>query len=90
MSPQDTGELYLTKTRLTLLAAVEAGNILDDPRDGHTYWCEPPDAPFRVDARVREAEHAGWIALDEEAGIQWHLTALGQSMLDEARGGENR
>lgn len=86
----NTGELYLTKTRRALLAAVEAGNILDDPRDGHTYWAEPPTEPYRVDARVREAEQAGWIRLDEQAGIQWHLTALGRSVLDDARGGEDR
>lgn len=79
------GELYLTKTRLALLVAVEAGHILDDPRDGHTYWCEPPDEPFRVDARVREAENAGWVELDQEAGIEWRLTEPGRELLAQAR-----
>jgi hypothetical protein len=84
MDTATTRALYPTKTRLNLLRAVRDGWILDDPRDGHTYWVDPPDDPFRVDARVREAERAGWIVLDVEDGINWHLADAGQAVLTEA------
>jgi hypothetical protein len=78
---------YPTKTRLKFLQAVKDGFIVDDPRDGHTYWAEPLFDPFRVDARTREAEQAGWIVLDEVVGIDWRLTSAGQAVLDAANGG---
>lgn len=84
-----TVDLYPTPSRIKLLDAVRLGLILDDPRDGHTYWAEFEGlAPYRVDARVREAERAGWIELDQATAINWRLTAAGTEVLRRARGGE--
>jgi hypothetical protein len=82
-----TNAWYPTKTRLKFLQAVSDGFIVDHPGDGHTYWAEPLFDPFRVDARTRDAEQAGWILLDEVGGIDWQLTSSGRAVLDEAEGG---
>jgi hypothetical protein len=80
--------LHPTPTRLALLAAVQAGNVVEgiteDHMTGagvpHTFLLDDPDKPRKVCARAKEAEAAGWVELDE-AGVTWRLTEYGRKVL---------
>lgn len=77
------GGLYPTKTRLALLAAVNANDVIEgitEETDGHT-WLVDDEAGDRrkVTAAVAELERAGWVWQDEAF---WRLTPAGRAILD--------
>ena len=81
--------LYPTKTRLALLRQVANAQVLTDLTvDEFTVWLFP-DAPtswqdrVKVTARVREMDHAGWIA--ENTIGDWQLTDDGCKVLESAK-----
>jgi len=80
-----TGLLYPTRTRLALLSAVEAGDVLEGitpDTEGHT-WLTFDDGtrPLKVCARIQEAERAGWVECPPEALPFWRLTDAGRAVL---------
>jgi hypothetical protein len=81
-------DLYPTKTRLALLAAVRAGHVLDLPDEDSqeiptwdTSGAEDGEPARRVTARVTELCRAGWITLSAD-GMTWRLTDEGRTVLD--------
>lgn len=74
-----------TPTRLELLRAVAAGDVIEgltEETEGHT-WLLPRDHTEtlrKVCARIREAEAAGWVWLEEAF---WRLTDQGQITLED-------
>lgn len=73
--------LFPTKTRLELLRAIHAGDVVDGPDDRggiHTWWIDPPYAPRKVNARTDEIRAAGWA---ESEGCVWVLTERGHAIL---------
>lgn len=82
-------ELHPTRTRLALLAEVDADNVCDgltDEYDGHIWLVDtaPPfDPPQKVTARVLELEKAGWVEQGPD-GASWRLTDAGRDVLREA------
>lgn len=76
--------LYPTKTRLALLAAVDAADVIEgltEDTDGDTWLlAQPPYEHRRVTARVLEAQGAGWVTLHDD-GVTWRLTDLGRQVL---------
>lgn len=84
--------LHPTPTRLELLDAVRRGDVfegLTEQFEGHTW--DTTDAEYgheavKVDARIRELEQAGWVALPDDPPVVWQLTELGEQIL--AAGGQ--
>jgi hypothetical protein len=84
-------DLYPTKCRLALLRAVDTGDVVEGITEdhlvggavAHTFLLDEPDEPRKVDARVKEAERAGWVELDK-TGVNWRLTDAGQAVLADA------
>jgi len=78
--------LYPTPTRLALLAAVDAGDVIEgltEDTDGHTWLLREPGEPRKVCARIVEAQGAGWVTLDAD-GVTWRLTDGGRDVLGTA------
>lgn len=76
--------LYPTPSRLALLAAVLAGDVVEGPDEHGTVWTwliDPPYKPRKVQAKVRELEAAGWVELVE---MVWLVTPAGMAVLDAA------
>lgn len=85
--------LYPTKSRLSLLAAVDAGDVIEGTTEDHltgtlvphTFLVDDPDKPRKVDARIKEAEAAGWVELPNDGvGPVWQLTDYGRQTLNGA------
>jgi hypothetical protein len=77
-------ELYPTKTRLALLRAVLAENVVDGPDEHgqiHAWEIDPPYAPRKVNSRINELKAAGWVA---EHRNTYRLTPAGRRVLDGA------
>lgn len=82
--------LYPTKTRLALLRAVAAGNVIDLPDDKHdaistfdTTGAEEGEPARRVSARVDELARAGWVCYGRD-GVTLGLTDAGREVLAKA------
>jgi len=84
--------LHPTKTRLDLLEAVGAGDVLQVP-DGDELLLatfDTTDAEIgvrarRVTARIGELEREGWVRLRVDH-MTWELTSAGLAVLDRAMG----
>lgn len=90
MSADRPGALYPTPTRRALLAAVDAGQVVNG--DGGTFLIDGPDAR-QVRDRIAELAAAGWVELPVDQGVTWtwRLTDVGRDVLATAkrgRGGE--
>jgi hypothetical protein len=82
-------DLHPTPTRLKLLRAVRAGDVLEGINDEHTYLLQHPDPALKVCARIKEADAAGWVELPEDgAPLYWRLTEAGRKVLEEADRGD--
>lgn len=82
--------LYPTRTRLDLLRAVDAQQVVDgdvsgDPDAQGEHWvCPEFEDPVRVTARIAELARAGWVELPDGHAI-WRLTDAGRAVLDGAQ-----
>lgn len=73
-------DLYLTPTRRELLEAVHEERVIDGIEDPHTWLVEEGYPNRKVDARIEEAERAGWVELPKGTPF-WRLTAAGRDAL---------
>lgn len=73
--------IHPTKTRLTMLRAVDAGQVWWCYEDGQSYW-DTADWQRKVTSRMDELDRAGWV-MEEQAGSRWLLTAAGRDVLAE-------
>lgn len=71
-------DLYPTRTRLRLLADVDAGRVRTTPDSGYTFAVDRRDKR-RVDAQIREVTAAGWV---EQVDGGWRLTDAGRAVLE--------
>ncbi len=81
-------DLYPTKARVALLAAIAAGDVYADigagtGYSGHDYIIED-GRHYRVTARVNQLLRAGWVQWrnDESGNGRYLLTPAGQAVLD--------
>lgn len=82
--PREPAGLYPTPSRLALLQAVNAGDVVEGPDEHGTVWTwliDPPYVPRRVQARMQQLKAAGWVELID---MRWHLTTAGGAVLDGA------
>ena len=84
-------DLYPTKTRLALLAAVDAGNVIDLPDDEFdavstfdTTGAEEGEPARRVSARIDQFARAGWVCYGAD-GVTLELTDVGREVLERGR-----
>lgn len=80
--------LDATETRVSLLARVEQGDVLEgitDETEGDT-WLTDMDgsAPEKVTARMAEMEQAGWVEISNNQ-VVWQLTDFGRAVLRGSR-----
>jgi hypothetical protein len=74
--------LYPTKTRLTLLGAIDRGKVKLS-HSGVILRYTNGHANRRADASTRELEQAGWVRLGPDGGT-YELTGDGRAVLDGA------
>lgn len=78
-------DLYPTPTRLALLRAVDAADVIEgltEDTDGDTWLlAQSPYGHRRVTARILDAQGAGWVTLHAD-GVTWRLTDTGRAVLD--------
>lgn len=84
--------LYPTKTRLNLLRAVAAGEVMHYRNWGHDpdqdKWRVPGERHRVVTTRMEELRRAGWVELGNRtvpslyAPSLWSITDLGREILD--------
>lgn len=78
-------DLHPTPTRLALLRAVDAADVIEgltEDTDGDTWLlAQPPYEHRRVTSRVDEALLADWVRLGPD-GVTWRLTDSGRAVLD--------
>jgi hypothetical protein len=77
-------DLYPTKTRLALLAAVDAECVMEGIGEHEGIWQLDPDGfvqPIRVTVRIQELYRAGWVDLPDPP-VYWRLTDVGRAVLE--------